>query len=439
MEYEKEELLAKGKTKEIWTVKGFKNLVIIKYKNAITKFDDPSLTKSFSTKGAYSNTTTCQVFELLKKAGIPIAFLKQISPKEFLAANCEMIKLEVIARRFAVGSYLKRHPELKQLEGQPPHRFHRLAIEFFLKTTNGKFIHSNSNTLIEGLDSKKEEEDPFIANPFEKEWQLFHSKKPAWDTESNLKRIINDYQVVGENAYKTINKIENITRKVFLTLEGAWNTMGLHLIDFKIEFGIDPSSGEVVVADVIDNDSWRLQDKNWQELSKEVFREGKKLDEVEQKYGIVADLVKQIRIPKQALVVWTGSDKDKPPKVPSCYGIDVINVVFSGHKATKLCLNKLEEIIGNYPDGGVIVVKVGRSNGLGPVLASHTIWPVIATPATLKESPENLWSSIKMPSLVPLITAWPEKNAIMAALNILAMKNPLLYMQMQEQIETLDI
>jgi len=352
-----------------------------------------------------------------------------------------MIKLEVVARRFAVGSFIKRHPELEKPKDQPPHRFHRLVREFFLKTTGGKFLNSKGEILVEGLDPLKGEEDPIIINPFEGEWKLFHSKKPTWDASANLNRTIEDYQVIPESDIVTvrdrIRMMDDILRKVFLVLEGAWNTMGLHLIDLKIEFGIDPL-GNLVVADVIDNDSWRLRDPNWQELSKEAFRQGEKLTEVEQKYGIVATLVEQIRIPKQALVIWTGSDKDEPPKAPLCHGIDVVNVVLSGHKTTKACLEKLGELIRDYPYGGVIIVKVGRSNGLGPIIASHTSWPVIAIPATLKEFPEDIWSSIRMPSSVPLLTAWPEENAIIAAQNILAVKNPVLYMKMREQIEKLE-
>jgi phosphoribosylaminoimidazole carboxylase/phosphoribosylaminoimidazole-succinocarboxamide synthase len=441
MIYEKGELLTEGKTKKIFGVVGNFGLVIVEHKNTITALDDPRRTKEFETKARYSTATTCRVFELLRNAEIPVAFQEQISPTEFLALNCKMIKLEVVARRFAVGSYLKRNPQLKQPDGQPPYRFHRLVAEFFLKTTGGKFLHSTKGEiLIEGLDPQKGEEDPLIINPFEEKWQLFHSKKPAWDDTANLKRTVKDWQVIDkEDAHKKMEQMESILRKVFLVLEGAWNTLGLHLIDLKIEFGIDPNSGEVVVADVIDNDSWRLKDQNWQELSKEAFRQGEELAEVEKKYGTVAKLMEQIRIPKQALVIWTGSDKDEPPKTPLCYGVDVVNVVLSGHKATKACLEKLKELMGNYPDGGVIVVKVGRSNGLGPILASHTTWPVIAIPATLKENPEDLWSSIRMPSSVPLLTVWPEENAVLAALNILSAKNPLLYAQTQEQIEALDI
>ena len=277
MEVKKGELLAEGKTKRIFAFPGFENMVVIEYKDTITAFDDPSFTKTFSTKAALSNSTTCRMFELLKKAGIPVAYQEQASPTQFIATKCTMIKAETVARRFAVGSYLKRHPELTQPEGRSPHRFHRLVTELFLKTTGGQFSDSKGQVWIQGLDPKKGEEDPFIVNPREERWQLFHPKKPSWDPEADLKRTTLACNVVGEPHYKNVETMDKILRQVFLTLEGAWNILGLHLIDLKIEFGITQNN-EIVVADVIDNDSWRLRDQNWKELSKEAFRQGEKLD-----------------------------------------------------------------------------------------------------------------------------------------------------------------
>jgi len=177
---------------------------------------------------------------------------------------------------------------------------------------------------------------------------------------------------------------------------------------------------------------------DWQELSKESFRQGEELSEVEKKYGIVSSLVSQIRIPKQVLIFWKGSKNDPSPDLQIPY-IDTDEVILSGHKSPRMSIARLNQIIGEYPDGGVIVAKVGRSNGLGPILAARTNWPVIAIPATVEETPEDIWSSIRMPSNAPLMTVWPEENAMLAAQNILAQKNPMLYMKRQLEIEEFDI
>jgi len=129
-------VVAEGKTKIIHTVVGEHDFVIIENKDDITKNDDADQTQVMASKAFHATKTTCQVFQLLKDAGLPVAFKQQLSPLEFLAPVCQMIPLEVIIRRYAVGSYLKRFPNLA-VDGNPL-RFHRLVFELFLKTTNGK-------------------------------------------------------------------------------------------------------------------------------------------------------------------------------------------------------------------------------------------------------------------------------------------------------------
>ncbi|MEK9151316.1 MAG: phosphoribosylaminoimidazolesuccinocarboxamide synthase [Patescibacteria group bacterium] len=440
MEYRKGARLSEGKTKIVWKVKDRAEKVIIENKNDITAFDDPSFTKQFKTKAAYATMVTCRVFELLEKAGVPVAYEQQIADNQFVASNCSMIPLEVVARRFAVGSFLKRHPELVTDEGIVPKRFHGVAVEFFLKTTKGKLVNHKGETVLSGLDPKKGEEDPLIVNPFEKDWRLFHPKKPNWEETADLGRTLKTSKILPSRSSEMMREMEVLMRKTFLVLEGAWNTLGYRLIDMKIEFGVD-KKGKLMVADVIDNDSWRLRDAKWQELSKEAFRQGEKLDEVEKKYGFVADLAQRFILPQQAIVLWRGSDSDDFPDMSflgSSQGIVVEEVTLSGHKSTQKCLKKLGDIMTRFPEGGVIIACVGMSNGLGPILAARTGWPVIGVPMTAEKFPEDVWSSLRVPSQVPMATVLSGKNAVLLACNILAQKNPVAYAIRQMSIEALD-
>lgn len=290
-------------------------MVIIENKSKITAFDDPTATREFEAKAKYATNTTCRVFELLRSAGIPVAYKRQLSETEFLAPRCEMIPLEVIARRYAVGSYLKRFPNMST-DANNPDRFHSLKIEFFLKTTRGELIIFGKK-VVEGLDPKKGEEDPLIIPASDGTWRLYHPKTPSWEEKAFLSRTIDPKKVIHplsitrdlgpnigpslENSMKEftskiLTRIEEITRKTFLVLESAWAQQNMRLIDFKIEFGFT-AEGNLVIADVIDNDSWRLRTKNWTELSKESFRQGEDLSEVEKKYGKVSQMVNNFHLP----------------------------------------------------------------------------------------------------------------------------------------------
>lgn len=436
--YQKGNLLAEGKTKKIWEVAGDMNLVIIENKTDITAFDDPKFTKQFGAKTLYATGTTCRVFELLKKAAVPVAYIEQISPTEFVAPKCSMIALEAVARRYAVGSYLKRNPNLEQPKGKPPIRFHRLVVEFFLKTTKGKLIGPGGKVIVDGLSPQKGEEDPLILNPYDEQWTLIHAKKPLWDSAAKIREGILASDVI-ENTLQ-MDSLNDYLRNTFLVLEGMWAILGYRFIDIKIEFGLT-ANGELLIADVIDNDSWRLTDFEWIDISKQAFRDGKAMGVVEKNYDIVSGLVDRFRIPQQCLVFWRGSDKDKFPEIPqdiNLSSISVDEITASGHKSPRQSLNTMENLLSKYPDGGVIIVKVGMSNGLGPMLAARTSWPVVSIPAMLDKNPEDIWSNLRLPSAVPMAVICSEVNALNFALNILAQKNPFLYRQLQRKIEKLD-
>src|SRR5512141_537030 len=103
-------VVAKGKTKVISRLNEAPGLVVVMSKDDITKNDDPKQTQVMENKAVHSTATTSAVFSLLKNAGIPVAFERRLSDTEFLAPECAMIPLEVIIRRYGVGSYLKRFP-----------------------------------------------------------------------------------------------------------------------------------------------------------------------------------------------------------------------------------------------------------------------------------------------------------------------------------------
>src|ERR1700682_5164122 len=121
-------LVAEGKTKKIHLVKGSSDLVTVIAKDDITA-GDGAKHDIIPDKGRLATATTSNVFRLLKACDLPVAFVDQDSATSFVAPKCEMLPYEVVVRREAHGSYLKRNPHFSK--GQ---LFPQLIVEFFLKT-----------------------------------------------------------------------------------------------------------------------------------------------------------------------------------------------------------------------------------------------------------------------------------------------------------------
>ena len=101
--------------------------------------------------------------------------------------------------------------------------------------------------------------------------------------------------------------MRRIARQAFLVLEKAWQLEGGTLVDFKVEFGFD-AKGNLLLADVIDNDSWRVLE-NGAYIDKQVYRDGGALDDVAAKYRQVAETTGHFRLPRQRIILWRGSEK----------------------------------------------------------------------------------------------------------------------------------
>jgi phosphoribosylaminoimidazole-succinocarboxamide synthase len=215
------DLLTEGKTKQIYAHAAESELAIVVNKDDITA-GDGTRRHRIAGKGALSGRTTANVFRFLGRHEVATHFVTAIDDTSMVVQRCQMIPIEVVTRRYATGSYLKRFPDTA--EGS---RFDPPINELFYK--------DDAN------------HDPLMSVP---ELVAAH---------------ICDQITLEAMMYRA--------QRVFLILEQAWAQHDIQLVDLKIEFG-HTSTGDLVVADVIDNDSWRLWPHGSKQamLDKQVYR-----------------------------------------------------------------------------------------------------------------------------------------------------------------------
>ncbi|HZT27677.1 MAG TPA: phosphoribosylaminoimidazolesuccinocarboxamide synthase [Pseudolabrys sp.] len=411
------ELLAEGKTKKIHAVKGSADLVAVIAKDDITA-GDGAKHDIIPDKGRLATLTTSNVFRLLKACGLPVAFIEQDSAVSFSAPRCQMLPYEVVTRREAHGSYLKRNPHLSK--GQ---LFPKLIVEFYLKTKDKTW---KGKPLVA--------DDPFMELTDDGQIRLFNPAKPIPGQEPFLVLKTSEVFTKADEA-KIFPEMSRIARQAFLALERAWQLEGGTLVDLKVEFGYD-TKGNLLLADVIDNDSWRVLESGAY-IDKQVYRDGGALDDVAAKYRHVAEVTGRFHVPRQRIILWRGSEKDKTEAFADALGEfkDMMTVVTcSIHKEPVAGAAILHRLAQEIPDT-VVIAFIGRSNGAGPVLSALSNVPVITVPASAKDFPEDVWSSLRAPSAVPVMTVLEPSNAVLAALQILSARNPRLYAKLRGDIE----
>src|SRR6185436_3325912 len=119
--------LAEGKTKIVHAHPDDPALAIMLHKDSISA-GDGARRNTIPGKGALSGRTAANVFALLNRAGIATHFVDSPEPTVMVVRRCAMIPIEVVMRRIATGSYLKRYTGIA--EGT---RFDPPLVEFFLK------------------------------------------------------------------------------------------------------------------------------------------------------------------------------------------------------------------------------------------------------------------------------------------------------------------
>jgi len=174
-------------------------------------------------KGALNNLISAHLFPALGALGIPHHFIEQISDREQLIKQVQIVPVEVIIRNVAAGSICSR---LGLTEGAP---LPKTLIEFCLKDDAlGDPVIAAEHIDVLGL-----------ATPFE------------MDEIVEMSLRINDF------------------------LSGLFMAIGVKLIDFKLEFGrLETEDGvQIVLADEISPDNCRLWDSDTDEkMDKDRFR-----------------------------------------------------------------------------------------------------------------------------------------------------------------------
>lgn len=215
---EKKDLLYEGKAKKVFKTED-PNMLIVSYKDDATAFDGMKK-GTIVGKGAINNRMTNHIFKLLEKKGVPTHLVEELNDRETVVKKVDIVPLEVIIRNFSAGSFAKK---MGMEEGI---KFSRPTLEFSYKNDD---LH-----------------DPFI----------------------------NSYYALALDL-ATQEEIDTITKYAFIVndvMQEYFGSLGIDLIDFKIEFG-KLADGTVILADEVSPDTCRLWDKETHEkLDKDRFR-----------------------------------------------------------------------------------------------------------------------------------------------------------------------
>lgn len=211
-------LVYEGKAKQLFLTPD-PEVLYVQYKNSATAFNGEKK-EEIEGKAQLNNQITALLFERLKEQGIPSHFIEQLSPTEQLVRKVDIIPLEVVVRNIAAGSLAKR---LGFDEGQP---LKQPLVEFYYKDD--------------------ELGDPLL-------------------TDAHIALL----ELVSESEKQSL---EHLARQINTALQEIFDSIGVTLVDFKVEFG-RTTDGEILLADEISPDTCRLWDKETnQKLDKDVFR-----------------------------------------------------------------------------------------------------------------------------------------------------------------------
>lgn len=228
-------LIYEGKAKRLYAAEGHPDWVIQEFKDSLTAFNAQKK-GSFENKGRINRDITSLVFRFLEKKGVKSHRIADLGESEMVTQKLDMLKVEVVVRNVLAGSTAKK---FGIEEGAP---LERPLVEFYYK-------------------------DDALGDPFISDEQALMLK------------------VCQEQ--KELDELKMLALKVNEGLIEFFDAVGLRLIDFKIEIGRNPNTGELLLGDEITPDSCRLWDKaSGERMDKDRFR--RDLGNIKESYEEVA-------------------------------------------------------------------------------------------------------------------------------------------------------
>ena len=216
---EKREQLYEGKAKILYATDD-PNLVVAYFKDDATAFNAEKK-GTIHDKGIVNNAISSKIFPLLEKNGIRTHFVEQLSEREMLCKRLDIILVETIGRNVVAGSLAKRTGLDEGTRLKTP------IVEYYYKDDDLG--------------------DPMITDDHIAMLELATPDEMSFIREQTF--IVND-----------------VLKKFFASI-------GIDLVDFKLEYGRHGERGEVILGDEICPDTCRLWDLETSEkLDKDRFR-----------------------------------------------------------------------------------------------------------------------------------------------------------------------
>jgi phosphoribosylaminoimidazole-succinocarboxamide synthase len=335
--------VARGKTKILFEHAGQPDVLVVQQTDGITA-GDGARRNEIAGKGRIAAKTTARIFRLLNLCGLPTHYLsggEDDDDNEMLVRRCTMIPLEVVVRGVAAGSLVRRKPGIARGSIIVPR-----MVEFFLKDD------ANHDPLIEPE-------------------EIVHRQVAS---------------------LAEIAAMSEIARIAFEILAHAWRRRETLLVDLKIEFGRLASGegrGNLVIADVIDNDSWRVWPQGREELmlDKQIYRNLSEvtpadLERIKAAYERVADQVSGFPASRSATVALMieGTSYVKAADAVAAalgrYGIPTLRRIVSPTILPNHAATLVQQLDATF--ARLVFVPVGAPGGaLGTFLDHATSTPVI--------------------------------------------------------------